>query len=414
MFGKNDEVVSSGFGKGDEIVTKQPQKGQLPYDRKSFIKGGMPTTEDVVQHPFKTGLRGLGAGFEVAEGIPSDILLAVQQNREKEIPKDIMSTLQGDRPAQYGDVFRQSKLPILSSEPVASTMGLLATLGKPSPTAFLGEGIAGGVSKIDKAAKISQTVSHFGKPFIAKALSVASRVPEQKVAQALDNPNMLSKSWLAKEGKEVSEMYKTEISPQISNTSNRIDTTKMMPELENIKLNVEGTTEATRQSTTMSQPERDKIVKWLDDIKSGNISLNKLDALIGEMDMGLGKVYNRYEKMKMEPVTRTFEALTSQMRKGLQTLRNTQYEQLAPKFERYENYKNAQKVYESFDKLFPKLYNLGVAELMLHFSGISGASWAGAATSPKLQSLGIQGITKGVNALKQVPTLAAEALVKTQ
>lgn len=375
--------------------------------RTSFLKS---------QNPL---LKTIGGAFEMAEGVTADIGLALQAGKPQDIVPSIKKTISGERPAQIGDIYRRSQIPILSSEPVASTLGFLETGIKGAPTEILGTGIGKAIGKAFVASKIPELMGKFGKPVVAKALSIASRVPEEDVAKALDNPQYLSRNFLDKEGKEVKQIYTNIVKPTIEDTNNIVDTKKLIPDLKDIKLNIEGRTELTRQATTMRPSEREKITRWLDDIKTGRMTLNRLDAMIGEMDEGLGKVYSAIEKGKAEPVTRTFEALALQMRKSLKNLRDNEFESIAPHFNRYENYKNAEDVYKSFERVFPYIYNLASAEALIHFSGLQGllgsAGLAGGAlTSPKLQSLGIQGVSKLGSAISKSPTLAEESLLKTK
>lgn len=72
--------------------------------------------------------------MQVAESVPANIGLGIQQRRGVgQTARDVLSGLKGERTAELGDIARASGLPIVSSRPVASTLGLLATLGLGGP-----------------------------------------------------------------------------------------------------------------------------------------------------------------------------------------------------------------------------------------------------------------------------------------
>lgn len=248
------------------------------------------------------------------------------------------------------------------------------------------------IKSLGKATGLTQLINTVGKPLAAKTMSIFSGIPSKDVVKAIDNPEMLSSDWLKKEGTVVKDLYQTQITPALENMTNRVTTTGLAKTLDNeIKLITNG--EPTRAATTMSNAEKQKIIKWLDDIKKGDISLNKSDAIIGEIDKGLGKVYRKSEQMKLQPVSSTFEALSSKIRSGLSDLRNTQYPDLAKVWGRYADYKNAQRISESFNKWSPRLMDVAKTAGVLTAAGLHNpvAYGLGAtAAIPKVQGLGIE------------------------
>lgn len=252
---------------------------------------------------------------------------------------------------------------------------------------------AGGIIKgLGKVTGLTEAISKIGKPLAAKTMSIFSGIPEKDVVKAIDNPDILSSDWLRKEGTVVKDLYKNEITPALENLKNRVKTTGLASELDKeIKL-INGT-EPTRAATTMSNMEKQKIVKWLNDIKTGDISLNKADAIIGEIDKGLGKVYKKSEQMKLEPISSTFESLSSKIRGGVTELRNQQHPDLAKVWDRYADYKNAQRISESFNKWSPRLMDVAKTAGVLTAAGLHNpvAYGLGAtAAIPKVQGLGIE------------------------
>lgn len=94
----------------------------------SLIKDPSTLTR-LQQHPLGTILRTLGGAAEYAEGIPSDVGLALQKGNLSSLPQDILSTIQGQKPAQYGDLIRTTGFGGILNNPISATIGTLASLG---------------------------------------------------------------------------------------------------------------------------------------------------------------------------------------------------------------------------------------------------------------------------------------------
>jgi len=75
--------------------------------------------------------RTVGAGFEIAEGIPSSVGLNLQKGNVKDIPSDIGKVVKGDMPAQAGDIIRTTGFGGKYNEAISATVGGAALLANP-------------------------------------------------------------------------------------------------------------------------------------------------------------------------------------------------------------------------------------------------------------------------------------------
>lgn len=370
-----------------------------------------PTTfQRFKEHPLGTALRTLMGGAEMVEGTTADIALGLQKGKPQEILPNIAKTLRGEKPAQLGDVFRGIGLP----EPMSATLGLLASGGKYMPTELFSGGVMKGASKITQLPKLLKT---FGQPVITKSLSVLSGIPENDVVKAVNNPNILSKRWLNKEKIIVDDMYNNVIQPAIRNLKNKVKTS--IPEVEKTlkEIQLDVNSQPTRLATTMKTMELDNVQKWIGKLNGRELTLNETDALIGEMDLGLQKFYKAKEKAKLEPITKTYEMLTLKLRNALKSARDKTFPELADKFQKYSDFKNAERIYEGFDRWQPKLLNMALAGTIAGPLGQAlGLPWATVSsltmgsTVPKLQAGAIQlGSQLGKEAMKSsaIPFLGA-------
>lgn len=389
---KQSLIDKLGLGELGQLNIERVEKtiSERPKIAQEFIKSP-PTLQTLREHPFLTPLKTLGAGMQLAESIPANIGLALQRIEPEDIIPDVMAGLRGERPAELGDIFRGAGVP----EPVAATGGLLASGYKFMPTEILGKSITKTIATITQLPKF---ISKLGKPFVGKTLSVLSGVPEDDVVQAIDNPEFLSGRFIAREKPAVEKLYQTIVKPEIQKASNIVNLA--VPEVTN---NIKDITlktpaqELTRLSTTMKKTELSKVEGWLSELQKSYITLNKLDAMIGEIDEGLQRVYKAYERGKLEPVTRTFEGVALQIRRALKSARNKQYPELSEHIDRYANLKTAERVYQSFDRWQPRLLNAVTATALAGLFGVSKPVVYGAAVSstiPKLQGLGIRGASQ--------------------
>lgn len=106
------------------------------------------------KHPLGAVLRTLGGASELYQGVPASIALDLQKGKPKEIWKNILKVGAGERPVQYGDVFRGSGVP----EPLAAGAGLATDIaftpgggeGAIALTKGVGSLIKGGGKQIGK------------------------------------------------------------------------------------------------------------------------------------------------------------------------------------------------------------------------------------------------------------------------
>lgn len=148
---------------------------------KSFKELGMATLKRVV-NPIGSiaddAGKVAGAGFEMAEGIPSSIGLDLQHGNVKDIPRNIAKVAAGSRPAQAGDLVRTTGFGGDMNEPIARTVGLFGTAGlaniasrgnlakEASKTAKLSKDQIGGLRQVQTIVKTMQNIkdpSNFAK-----------------------------------------------------------------------------------------------------------------------------------------------------------------------------------------------------------------------------------------------------------
>jgi len=118
---------------------------ERPSRIKTFGRQAIPYIQQAIQDPSRFLRRqtnpltqmadllplaasGIGAGEEAVESIPANIGLALQRGDVSQLPQQLGQSLMGQRPAQLGDIARASAIPGLSAEPVASVVGLAASL----------------------------------------------------------------------------------------------------------------------------------------------------------------------------------------------------------------------------------------------------------------------------------------------
>ena len=410
--GRKLEVdVEVGDQQQEKVPEKQSLANQFGIEGKIAQRPSMlgellknpPTLETLKQHPFQTPLKAMGAGFEAAEAPVASAGLALQRGNPSEIAPDMLKSFSGQRPAELGDIYRGVGTP----EPIAALGGLLATGAKGMPTEMLGGIIGKGVGKGAELMKLPLLAERFGKPFISKSLSVLSGVPEEQVMKALDNPHLLNPKQYEKASKDADLVYKDKIEPVIRNTGNRVKTTvkEMDDVLKDIQTTVGG--EETRTLASMNPEQKKKFLDILDRVKNRpDMSLNELDATMGEIDNELHSMWSVKERGK-EKALSTYEALLTKVRSGLKNVRNAQYSQLEPHFEYISTIRDMAKVTKSFSRIWPSfMRGISIYELSAMFGfPLPGRGVAVAATSPFVQGKAIEAGSAIGETIAKHPTL---------
>jgi len=104
-----------------------------------FLRAAGQDPSLIQQHPFLTGLSALGLPFEAGESAGANTALALQRGQPQDIGRDVMAGLRGERPAQFGDVFRSVNVP----DPVSSMLGLALMPGGANLQEAIGKGGVG-------------------------------------------------------------------------------------------------------------------------------------------------------------------------------------------------------------------------------------------------------------------------------
>lgn len=353
------------------------QKGSLlnPLDmisvianRPSMLKYAMQNPINFQQHPFKRALQDAGAGFEVMEGIPAAAGLALQQGKPQNILPNIGGVLQGNYPAQRGDIMRAIGTP----EPLAATVGLMSgmTPGSTPTNSLVGKtaglanllpenmavnAIGKGIGNVSNTIGLTNLINTVGKPALAKVLSVFSQVPQQHVEKALSNPEILSNKWLANENNIVSNQYQKVVQPLIEDSSKTININPVKDIATDVGLLTKDG-EFTRGFRKMTSVEQNKVLDWENQLsRGGDKSFNDVDGMIGEMDSALKKTYTQTDKGAVANFSNDGQRIINQMRTKLAAIRNSQYPEAGTVLDRYSNFKNAQNVYNSYNKYLPHL-----------------------------------------------------------
>lgn len=171
-------------------------------------------------------LRMIATPFQIAEAVPADIGLAAQRAQIggfQQLPGNLIKDVTGKRVPQVGDVYRGSGIPGLSSEPVASTLGLIASIGVPGVnkgTNLVGEAIGKALSPATDM--ISSAAARYGKPMVSQALSVVTSKPEHIWESLIENPQWSDKKFVEGMNQTAEKAYQKVVKPLESNTANRI------------------------------------------------------------------------------------------------------------------------------------------------------------------------------------------------
>lgn len=95
-----------------------------------FFKPIGEQAREFKQHPFMTPLKTLGAAYEGFEAPLASAGLAIQQRKPwSQVGQDYLKAASGQRPAEFGDIFQSSNIPVMRTQPVKSALGLALTPG---------------------------------------------------------------------------------------------------------------------------------------------------------------------------------------------------------------------------------------------------------------------------------------------
>lgn len=149
-----------------------------------------PTT---MAHPVGAVLRTVQGAGELMQGVPASVALDLQRGRPQDIAGNLGKVVTGQRPAQYGDVFKGAGLP----GPIASAAGL-ATDVSLTPGGVEGVmGLAkGGVGLATGGAKAIGDFFNFDQKALTlsdKVRAVAAQAKQAAVDQFGDSLDALSK-----------------------------------------------------------------------------------------------------------------------------------------------------------------------------------------------------------------------------
>lgn len=220
----NNSLSKSDRQKGvDQLVNKRVGLTSMPANFSNLGQGALST------------LRAIGTPFQVAESIPADVLLAMQRGDYSQLPQNLTQDIQGTRNAQFGDVLRSSQNPILHSEPVASTLGLLASMSPATPGGALGKLAGEGLGKVGAvianhpvASPLIKFRNALGDNFngaLSKEISMATNATPQVAKDLVENPSWSVKKVADGMVASAKRDYKGVLQPLINDTSNVVPKT---------------------------------------------------------------------------------------------------------------------------------------------------------------------------------------------
>lgn len=400
-----------------KILAKYPQYGNLtkskePIDNTSNVENlihNRPSEIDV-NNPINPvnltplggskmipeSLRALSGGMEVAEGVPADIGLGLQRARETggksiiQIPSDIWKTLKGERPAQFGDIYRGAGAP----ESVASTGGFLTAMSPITPTGAFGELAAKGV--MDYIKPSVKPIGNAIKSGTAEVMSHMSGVPKQNVMTALDNPKVISGRYVKNQVEKAGQAMEKNVKPLVNDPNAMVTATPQITGLSQ-KLNLYTPSgESTRILSSMSEPEKKMIGDWLQraDNGKGEINFNEADKIVGEIDSEL-QAYYKAKKMGQIYKNTQFDRVAKEIRDAVNEARKSQFPEAGKAIDSYSEAMRGQDANRSFSRIAPRgsfanMATRGALELALGIANPAAAVGLGAAQSPFLQGKAIQ------------------------
>lgn len=337
-------------------------------NRPSLLKNALQSPINFQQHPFKRILQDAGAGFEVMEGIPASLGLDIQQGKPQNILPNIGQVLQGNRPAQRGDIMRSIGIP----EPLAATTGFLSgmtpgltptqgVIGKTAgianllPENMAMNAITKGIGQASNTVGLTNFMNAAIKPTLATGLSALSGVPQKFVNRALDNPNILSNRWLSKEGDFVKNQYQKVVQPLIDDSTKTINVNPIKNIAQDVGL-ITNSGEFTKGFRKMTQAEQNKVLDWENQLsRGGDKSFNDVEGILGEMDVALKKTYTQTDKGSIPNFSNDGQRIINQMQSRLRAIRNSQFPDAGKVLDRYSDFKQAQNVYSAYNRLAPHM-----------------------------------------------------------
>lgn len=257
-------------------IQEQPQTTEESIDQRIANRPSMmaslmedPTTlQRFAQHPLGTTLRTLGGAAELMQGVGASTALDLQRGQPQNILPNLMKVLQGQRPAEYGDVFRGAGLP----EGAAATAGLATDLalspGGANVMAKVPKGLSAikGILKWDSALKQAQN-SKLALDGLRTTLGQAKQIALQEVK---DIPAEIDWSEVPKKALAAinNPIYKVEMdeSGKIINTIGNLDKVKTaLQDIVTTKDFVEAGKMETRAIMQFAGKVRNAMVKAADD-----------------------------------------------------------------------------------------------------------------------------------------------------
>jgi len=338
-------------------------------------------------------LRAVGAGLEVAEGVPASVLLDLQRARQtggqsiKNIPSNIGKVFTGERPAQFGDVLRGANVP----EPLAATGGLLASSSKFTPSGAIGELMGKAIGR-----PISAGIKKI-KPGIAKTMSFLSGTPSKSIETVMDNPKALSGKYIKNKGIKVGGAMESDVRP-LTNDPNAL--IKPTTKTANIGKDLDWFTPSGAEKRALAEvtsSERKNLVDWATRIDNGQgqIDFNEADKVIAEIDTALNKFYKN-KSLNLPPITQSFERQAQHIRRVVDEARKTQFPKAGKAIEDYAQFANERTANRDFSRWTPrdlghKVGGAGAVGIGLALKSLPIGATGFALTSPLVQGQIIRG-----------------------
>jgi len=344
-------------------------------------------------------LRNLGALSEREEQAVAGPLRAVGQGRMKDVPSEFMAGIKGEKQTQVGDLLRDAGAPEIAAQ-IGGLVGSAAL-----PTSMIGSKM---LKPVDKAVTATAKAS---TPLVSRILNFFSGVPQKQAQEALERPEVLSKGFLKAEKEAAGKLYEKTVKPLINDPMAKVDTSNLSPKIGKELELFTPSGEKTKNLASMNSNEQSRISGWLDELKSGNLSFNRIDSIIGEIDEGLGSVY-RAKELGKPAVTSSFKKVGMRLRGMLNDLRKQQHPSAAEGLDRYANVMSGEATYRTFDKYRPNI-TTAISALGFPYNKEIAAALA-SMTIPKVQALGIQAVAKGGKAALKSKGVALREFAKKE
>lgn len=383
---------------------------QAIANRQSFIDVNRPITgKSFVGNPLGEGLRALGGGFEVAEGVPASIGMDLQKTVETggksltQIPQNIGKVLTGQRPAQFGDIYREAGAP----EPVAATGGFLASLPSATPQGALGGLIGKAIGMPIKG------LYNASKPAIGGLLHILSGTPKESIKAALDNPKLLSGKYMKRFKKSAGEGYEREVKPLTDDPNAVIPASGKMQSIGKDLdwFTPQGGTK--RALSEVSESEAKKLKDWAVRIDNGKggVDFNEADKVIAEIDESLGRFYEKKHNAAIPPINKSFQNQALHIRRTIDEGRKTAFPKAGAAIDDYAKYAKERQASRDFSRIKPRFIEgigggIGGIGLGFLLKSLPLGAAAFSATSPAMQGLGIRAGAKTAQLFQKNPALA--------